>query len=127
MKTIIGREVKKLKKKKKNPTCLSTFLIHLYRNNDLLTPKEIAENDKLKSLEKYAEAKPEVSEDSEDVQEVSPTSKKSRPNPEVVQPERVNKLQPELHDPGWVFKKLGTGRLQMSRVWWRSRIPWHYQ
>ena len=86
MKTKIDREVEKRKRLKKPPTCLPTFPIHLYRNNNLLTPKEIAEYDKLKSLQKYVEAEPEVFEDLEDVQEVSPTPKKSRTNSEVGQP-----------------------------------------
>ena len=86
MKTIIDREVEKLKRVKKPPICLSTFVIYLYRLKGLLTPREIVEYNKLKSLQRYAEAEPVVSNDDDDVMEISSTPKKGRPNPEVAQP-----------------------------------------
>jgi hypothetical protein len=88
MKTIVDRQVANLRKTKKQTTCLPSFLIHLYRNRGLLSPKEIREYDEIKSIQQYAEPE-EVSDQDEDddVIEISPTpAKRPRPSPEKGQP-----------------------------------------
>ena len=87
IKTIVDRQVANLKKEKKQSTCLPTFLIHLNWQKGLLTPRELVEFDRQKSLQLYAEPEAEVFDDDDDLLEISPTpAKKLRPSPKKGQP-----------------------------------------
>ena len=87
IKTIVDRQVANLRKTKKQSTCLPTYLVHLYRHKGLLTPKEVVEYDRLKSIQLYAEPEADSSEDDDDVIEITPTpTKRPQPSPEQGQP-----------------------------------------